>query len=64
MYMEEMHLQENSLPDLLSRPWGQGHANSFQYPLQYVTYSPAKFEAATSNGLGGNTFTRTYIIFF
>ena len=29
---------------------------------QYVTYAPAKFEAATSNGLGGYAFTRKYII--
>ena len=29
-----------------------------QYPLHHVTYSPTKFEVATSNGLGGDTFTR------
>ena len=28
------------------------------YPLHYVTYSAPKFEVATSNGLGGDTFTR------
>ena len=32
-----------------------------QYHLHYVTYAPAKFEAATSNGLG-DVFTRKYII--
>ena len=28
-----------------------------QYPLQHVTYTPAKFEVATSNSLGG-AFTK------
>ena len=28
------------------------------YPLHHVTYSTTKFEVATSNGLGGDTFTR------
>ena len=32
--------------------------NVAQYPLPYVTYSTTKFEVATSNDLGGNTFTR------
>ena len=46
--LEEMHLQENSIFD--------------QYPLHHVTYSARKFEVATSNGLGGDKFTRKYII--
>ena len=29
-----------------------------QYPLHRVTYPGTKFEVATSNGLGGDTFTR------
>ena len=29
-----------------------------QYPLHHVTYSATKFEVVTSNGLGGDTFTR------
>ena len=29
-----------------------------QYPLHHVTYSTIKFEAATTNSLGGDTFTR------
>ena len=29
-----------------------------QYPLHHVTYSATKFEVATSNRLGGDTFTR------
>ena len=28
------------------------------YPLHHVTYAPAKFEVATSNGLRGDAFTR------
>ena len=34
--------------------------NVAQYPLHHVTYAPAKFEVATSNGLGGDAFTREY----
>ena len=36
--------------------------NVAQYPLHHVTYSATKFEVATSNHLGGDTFTRKYII--
>ena len=36
--------------------------NVAQYPLHHVTYSATKFEVATSNRLGGDTFTRKYII--
>ena len=32
-----------------------------KYPLQHVTYALAKFEVATSNGLGGYAFTRKHI---
>ena len=32
--------------------------NVAQYPLHYVTHLGTKFEVATSNGLGGDTFTR------
>ena len=32
--------------------------NVAQYPLHHVTYSATKFEVATSNRLGGDTFTR------
>ena len=51
-----MLLQENSIFDLdlgveVTR-------NVAQYPLHHVTYSGTKFEVATSNGLGGDTFTR------
>ena len=33
-----------------------------QYPLHHVTYAAAKFEVATSNGLGGDAFARKYSI--
>ena len=32
--------------------------NVAQYPLHHVTYLTTKFEVATVNGLGGDTFTR------
>ena len=32
--------------------------NIAQYPLHHVTYSTTKFEVDSSNGLGGDTFTR------
>ena len=36
--------------------------NVTQYPQHHVTYPATKFEVATSNRLGGDTFTRKYII--
>ena len=36
--------------------------NVAQYPLHHVTYPATKFEVAMSNRLGGDTFTRNYII--
>ena len=53
---EKKHLQENSIFDF--RPWVKVTQNVAQYPLHHVTYSATKFEVATSNGLGGDTFTR------
>ena len=54
-----MHLQENTLYglDLVVKVT----QNVVQYPLNYMTYAPAKFEVATSNSLGENVFTRKYI---
>ena len=49
-----MHLQENTFFDL----WAKDTQNVVQYPLHPVTYAPTKFEAATSNSLGGDAFTR------
>ena len=55
---EEIHLQENTCFDLEVKVTG----NVAQYRLHHVTYSAAKFEITTSKGLGGDTFTRKYII--
>ena len=51
-----MHLQESTLFDLDLQV--KVTLNVAQCPLHHVTYSPTKFEVATSNGLGGDTFTR------
>ena len=56
MVKEEMHLQENTLYDLdLVIKVTQ---NVVQYPPNYITYAPAKFEVATSSSF---VFTRNYI---
>ena len=55
-----MHLQENSLNDL--DVGVKVTQNVTQYPFYHVTQIPAKFEAPTSNSLGGGAFTRKYII--
>ena len=36
--------------------------NIAQFHLHHVTYATAKFEAVMSNSLGGDAFTRKYII--
>ena len=36
--------------------------NVAKYSLHHVTYAVTKFEFTTSNGLGGDTFTRKFII--
>ena len=49
-----MHLQVSTFFDLdikITR-------NVAQYPLHHVTYSPAKFDVATSNSLGEDAFSR------
>ena len=46
-----MHLQENTLFDLDLGV--KATQNVAQYLLHHVTYSPTKFEVATSYGLGG-----------
>ena len=53
-----MYLQENTLFDL---DLGVTQ-NVAQYPLHHVTCPATKLEVATSNPLGGDTFTRKYII--
>ena len=55
-----MYLQESTLFEFdLSVKVTQNVAN---YPPHHVTYAPAKFADATSNGLEGYAFTRKYII--
>ena len=51
-----MHLQESTLYaiDLGVKD----RQNVAQYPPHHVTYAPAKFEVAMSNGLGEDAFTR------
>ena len=38
--------------------WVKVTRNIAQYPLHHVSYAATKFEVATSNGIGGDTFTR------
>ena len=55
-----MHLQESTLLiSVLTLTLDKGQTrNVAANPLHHITYAPAKFEAAMSNGLGGNAFTR------
>ena len=51
MSVKEMHLQKSTVFDL---DLGVKVTHDVaQYPLHHVTYAYAKFEVATSNGLGG-----------
>ena len=55
-----MHLQVNTLFDLdLGVKVTQKVA---QYLLHHVTYLSTKFEVATSNGLGGDAFTKIHYL--
>ena len=56
-----MQLQKNTVYNDLDL-WVKVTQNVAQYPLHHMTYAPAKFEVAMSNGLGGDAFTRKYII--
>ena len=44
------------------RQWVKVTQNATQYPLRRVTYAPAKLEVVMSNHLGGDAFTRKFII--
>ena len=55
-----MHLQDNTLYDF--DLWVKVTRIVVQYPLHLVTYAATIFEVARSNGLGGDAFTRKYII--
>ena len=52
-----MHLQENTFFD----PDPKVTWKVAQFPLHHVTYGATKFEGASSNGLGEDTFTRNAI---
>ena len=55
-----MHLHENRLFYLdLGVKVTQDFA---KYPLYHETYSDTKFEVATSDGLGGDAFTKIYYL--
>ena len=55
-----MCLQENTLFDLELEV--KVTQNVAQFLLHHVAYAPAKFEAAMSNDLAVDLFTRKYII--
>ena len=53
-----MDLQESTLYDLEVKVT----QNVAKYHPHHVTYAPANFKVAMSNGLGEDAFTRKYII--
>ena len=60
MVWEEMHLQEKHYFTFdLDIKVTQNVAH---YPQYHVTFASAVFEVAATNGLGGDAFTRKYII--
>ena len=55
-----MHLHENTLFDL---DFGvKVTQDVVKYPLQHVTYTDTKFEVSTSDGLGGDAFTKIHYL--
>ena len=56
-FKEGMYLKENTL-----HVFDKVTQNIAQYPLLHVTYTAAKFEGATSSGLGADAVMRNYII--
>ena len=58
-----MHLQENTFFFTYDLDfWDKVIYNIVQELQHYARYIHAKFERATSNGLGGDAFARKYII--
>ena len=55
-----MHLQEKTLFDL--DPKVKVTQTVAQCPLHYVTYAPTEFKVTTSEGSGGDAFTRKFNI--
>ena len=61
--VNEMPLQENTLFELDPKVKGVKVTQYVaQYPQHHVTYALAKFDVATSHGLGEDAYTRKYII--
>ena len=58
----QVHLQENILFDLEFDIGVKVTRNITKYHLDHVTYTPAKCKVATSYSLGGDAYTRKYII--
>ena len=54
---EEKHLQEIQYLTFDLDVGVKVTRNASQYPLHHMTYSATKFEVATFNRLGGDTFT-------
>ena len=57
-----MHYKKNQYLTFDFDLWVKVARNVVQYHLHYVTNSVTKFEAASFNRFGGDTFTRKYII--
>ena len=60
---EEKHLQEIQYLTFDLDLVVKVTRNVAQYPLHHVTYPATKFKVATSNHIGGDTFTRKYIFY-
>ena len=56
LMVKEMHLQKDTVFNLDLRI--NVTRDVAKNPLHHVSYAHAKFEVATSNGLGGDAFTR------
>ena len=50
-----MHLHEKNI--ICLDLWVKVTQDVYKYPLHHMTLSDTKFEVATSDGLGGDTFT-------
>ena len=54
---KEMHLQE-----IFDSTWTLGQGHMKHCPLHHVPYVPAKLKVTMSKCLGGDAFTKKYII--
>ena len=61
--LEQQSLVHHGIYPLLIFYLDHGVTNNIaQYPLHHVTYAPAKFEVAMSNGLGGDKYTKIHYL--